>query len=1192
MTTTKSESQSIKNLPDYPAVEKLAAALWQQENAYHGAAVLVGAGFSRSGATTGDVGRKLPLWSDLSATLALELGADKYSDPLRLAQEYLAYFGKQTLHDLVKKEINDAAWTPGELHKSLLELPWSEVLTTNWDTLLERASMEVHQPVYNLVSKQEDLSSARSPRIVKLHGTVKVTEELVFTQEDYRKYPQRYAAFVNFSRQVFIENELCLLGFSGDDPNFLQWAGWVRDQLTTSTRRIYLVGALNLTAARRKYLEGLNVSPIDLSKLVAEYDDVDEKHARALEVFLLEMKSLKPKPARDWVPTPLHRTMLTSQELDATQNPVHAAVLLEQQLSILEADRKSYPGWLVCPASIRMQLQNQINDPYPTAENISALAPDGRAKLLYEIAWRRGTAYEMIHPWMVKELLTICDPAIPCILSKKQQMEVASLLLKNTKWFDDSESRLTEATTTAILEKNVSHWHESPDELTYHRAIVTRDNFDYAGLTKLVDKISTKNGLWKLRKASLLGELGRFAEGEACIASAHADLLRQYRNDRGSIYLLSRLAWAGWLARYTAMFSADKKFETYSSRYTEQQCDPWDDIDQLRRQISDELDRQRKNNEIEPSFAPGTYKDNSNTVTFNKELQSILLLNGLCTDVGMPLRWRNTSFLVEHASRLIELDEVDGLHRLALAIRAASSDTSDVLKKAFSRTQIACLSGSEANHLLARCIDAIAHWSSTLSAQNDERNDHAIGRLRVFVEVLARLSVRATPEQALGIFRLATELGKKPAFHHWWLFDALSHLLEYALESIPVSRHYEVLLDALSFPLPTEINIGDHGDWPNPAIKLPGNRSPSTFLDRRIDEIIERITPCSPKSGSALLRLLPLLEHEFLTYGEHQKITEKIWGASPGNPTLPETGLVRYVVLVLPSYDVNRTRDLVRTHLFDADDAKLFDPSLLSDIAGAALAEKVKEMPANEQALNYFNRLVMWRPRQNENDLFGLSTYKEKQTRELIGKVLAHSVVPSLSSDALTDENLEKLLSFHREVGSQETVMAFVYFAVADQRFDYRAEDAIRKGLQHKDSNNVAYASYALLKWTDLSGQSVTAKLISTLIYMIGSSRSVGLPAMLWTANQMYNKSHLSERDVDELVRTLPVIFDEASYRNVLHASRDAVSISLLRAACVRLARDLIEASKIQDEALLRVLEEARNDPLPEVRFATKTKIG
>ena len=651
MTTTKSESQNIKNLPDYPAVEKLAAALWQQENAYHGAAVMVGAGFSRSAARTGDVNRRLPLWSDLASTLAAELGANEHSDPLRLAQEYFAYFGKQALHDLIKKEVNDAAWTPGELHKSLLELPWSEVLTTNWDTLLERASMDVHQPVYNVVSRQEDLSSARSPRIVKLHGTVKATEELVFTQEDYRKYPQRYAAFVNFSRQVFIENELCLLGFSGDDPNFLQWAGWVRDQLTTSTRRIFLVGALHLTTAKRKYLEGINVAPIDLGNLVAEYDDGDARHARALEIFLQELTSLKPKPAWDWSPTRLHRPTLTSEELDATgKNPVYAAALLEQQLPILEADRKSYPGWLVCPASIRMQLQNQINDPYLTAKNISALAPHGRTKLLYEVAWRSGTAYELIYPWMAKELLTICDPAVPCILSKKQQMEVAWLLLKNSKWFDDSDSRLIEATTTAILEKNVNYWPESADELAYHRAIVARDSFDYATLTNLVEKISGRNSVWKLRKAALLSELGRFEEGETLIAIAYRELQTQYRNDRGSIYLLSRLAWADWLLRHAAILKSDPAFAAFPSRYQETHCNPWDHFENLRREIISEFERQQKNSDIELSFEPGRYKDNSNTWTFNKQRHSLQLLDGISSGVGVPLRWSSVNFLVDHAT--------------------------------------------------------------------------------------------------------------------------------------------------------------------------------------------------------------------------------------------------------------------------------------------------------------------------------------------------------------------------------------------------------------------------------------------------------------------------------------------------------------------------------------------------------------
>lgn len=114
--------KKLSSLPDYSALKKLASSLWQRDNTYHGAAVMVGAGFSRSAATTGDARKKLPLWNDFSQALATELNS-RSTDPLRLAEEYCAFFGKLALHDLIKKTVNDVAWSPGELHQRLLKLP-------------------------------------------------------------------------------------------------------------------------------------------------------------------------------------------------------------------------------------------------------------------------------------------------------------------------------------------------------------------------------------------------------------------------------------------------------------------------------------------------------------------------------------------------------------------------------------------------------------------------------------------------------------------------------------------------------------------------------------------------------------------------------------------------------------------------------------------------------------------------------------------------------------------------------------------------------------------------------------------------------------------------------------------------------------------------------------------------------------
>ncbi|HAA45562.1 MAG: hypothetical protein XD36_1557 [Halomonas sp. 54_146] len=1183
--------KDISSLPDYAALKKLASALWQQDNSYHGAAIMVGAGFSRSAASTGDASKKLPLWNHFSKKLADELGSGS-TDPLRLAEEYCAYFGKQALHDLIKQEINDAAWAPGELHKSLLGLPWSEILTTNWDTLLERASSEVHRPIYSVVSKQEDLSSARSPRIVKLHGTIDVTKDLVFTQEDYRKYPQQYAAFVNFSRQVFIENELCLLGFSGDDPNFLQWAGWVRDHLTTHSRRIYLVGALGLNSAKRKYLESVNVAPIDLDDLVTDYDERDVRHLEATKIFVQALQDLKPRQIWEWAPTQLHRTTTTGAESTKTHQDVsYAAKLLEEKLPSLEKDRLSYPDWLVCPYGQRFQLQGHITDPWPNPKNLPAMAETSKAKLLYEITWHHQVTFEAMPSWLANELLTVCDPDKPCALSKKQQLEIAVFLLKNTRWMDNSESKNISQTTSSILENGTRYWPESSDELAYHRAIVARDQFDYATLEQHVEKITSSNPVWKLRKASLLAELGQFDKGEALVAEAYKELLTQYRNDRNSIHIISRLAWAHWLMRGVDFSSFDKKFRAFPSSYRDSKCDPWDHIEHIRERISKELDKQQKKNAIEPLFEPGRFRDNANSVSFSNELHPLLLLEGISGIVGMPLRWNGVSFLVEQAARLAELDGVDNINRFALAIRSANSDTSEVLKKVFSRVHIACLPESDVTFLLNQCMLAINYWLKKREDKSSYASRVAIDRLRIFIEVLARASVRATAEQAKQIFRLAVSLGKKPEFHHIWLFDAVKHLSKFSLKSIPESHQHDVLLDALSFPLQSEINIRDHKAWANPVVKHPGKRPQGSALDRRIDEIIDHIAPCSPQSAPALLRLLPLIEKGFLTGEELNKIAQKVWGSETDLNNLPETGLLKYVLLEIPSPAPTAVKALVRRYLFEAKSPNLLNLEVLTDIANAAQAENIKEVPSVDQAVDYFEQLIVWRPNKDSSDMLGFSHNEEHQTAKLVGEVLARSVVPALPSGMLIEENFKKLCTFYSEVDAPETLIAFPHFSVADEIFIEPVERLIRQGLQSDDANKLAYASYALLIWRNQKESPAIDRLILRLIYLIGSSRMTGLSALLWTANQMYCKKYLSDESTESLVEILPVIFDNAGYRNISPFGRESVSVSFVRAACVRLARDIVGNGEHQNGELLRILKEAKQDALPEVRFAEMTNV-
>ena len=112
-----------------------------------------------------------------------------------------------------------------------IKLPWRDVFTTNWDTLLERARLSVPERPYSVVHSKDEIPLLAQPRIIKLHGSLDGHYPLIAAEEDYRAYPERHAPFVNTVQQAMMETVFCLIGFSGSDPNFLEWSKWVQDNL-------------------------------------------------------------------------------------------------------------------------------------------------------------------------------------------------------------------------------------------------------------------------------------------------------------------------------------------------------------------------------------------------------------------------------------------------------------------------------------------------------------------------------------------------------------------------------------------------------------------------------------------------------------------------------------------------------------------------------------------------------------------------------------------------------------------------------------------------------------------------------------------------------------------------------------------------------------------------------------------------
>ena len=129
----------------------------------------------------------------------------------------------------------------------------------------------------------------------------------------------------------------------------------------------------------------------------------------------------------------------------------------------------------------------------------------------------------------------------------------------------------------------------------------------------------------------------------------------------------------------------------------------------------------------------------------------------------------------------------------------------------------------------------------------------------------------------------------------------------------------------------------------------------------------------------------------------------------------------------------------------------------------------------------------------------------------------------------------------------------------------------------------------ALSHWAKLvrdgTLQELPRSLVDQLIATIETRQEAGLQAMLAAALSLLKENFLGAEDFDRLMYALSKICLEFRYEDIDLDSVRAVSISLVRAECVKLAVALKE--HITDDGTLRAwIDEAKSDSLPEVRFS------
>lgn len=637
----------MKHIPPsiLPYLEEISQCLWNKN-----ASIMIGAGFSMNAKAIFENAKSFPLWQDLGNAFYKKVRGEEicnaeysFFDPLKLAYEVESNFGRSVLDSILRSTIPDSEYKPSELHQSLLSLPWTDVFTTNYDTLLERAADLVSERNYKVVVHKDNLIHSIPPRIVKLHGCFSASTPLIISEEDYRTYPQKYAPFVNTVQQTLLENTLCLIGFSGDDPNFLKWIGWIRDNLgSQNAPRIYLIGALNLSSSQEKTLSQYNITCVDMSLC----EGVGKKnHQAGIKTFIEYCESRKKGGGYNEWELNKRLTYPSTNHIDKVTSDEVCKEILELIL-LWKDDRNSYPQWLITPYELRLKLWNYTKNWSSFFDSTNEIPPHILKEFIYEFLWRKEKS---LLPIFDNEVELICK-SISLDLNDKSLVDekTFNIILSLLRYYRE-EGKIKDWNELFKSAKNNFTDQNSNDYLIYENALFFLFENNATGLNDLLSRWASGNSssIWMYRKASILAEINKLTDARDLLEKA---LIKTRRKINSSLAMhdLSNISLESYIlvlltnVNYALSLQAGQWIQEAKDGYLERlndlkqyQCNPIQEMQLLELEIKHEPSHSQQVS-ISNGFDIGSRHTTHNYSIENKEVLNAFRFLRFFEDAALP----------------------------------------------------------------------------------------------------------------------------------------------------------------------------------------------------------------------------------------------------------------------------------------------------------------------------------------------------------------------------------------------------------------------------------------------------------------------------------------------------------------------------------------------------------------------------
>lgn len=920
-----------------PLLNEVAECLWSEQ-----AAVMIGAGFSRNASSD------FPDWNDLGdvfyeRTHGKAPGSEsKYLNVLKLADEMQAAFGRPALNQVIREAVPDLEHKPSSLHVDLLNLPWIDVFTTNYDTLLERACASVISRKYDIVVNQGDLVHSKKPRIIKLHGSFQSHRPFIITEDDYRRYPRDFVAFVNTVRQTLLENTLCLIGFSGDDPNFFQWVGWIRDNLdSNNSRRIYLIGVLNLSAAQERLLEQRNITLVNMS---ACEDLGKDDHEKGLDRFIRYVLSRKKDKGFKW-PRREHSARLDSESAEKLRSPDLNEDIRDQINRVVAEWRKQrlcYPGWQILPEYLHDYLWTGTWRWINYAVSCEDLAEFLDLELAFELNWRLEKCLCPLFSEQIGFFESVLerywnpqnwnskgkDIAAMCIDLQLSVMRFYREEGQQEKW-KGADAKIGSVFKFMSSEQKAT-WH-------HERSLSALFELDMQKLGDRMKEWEADESLpfFETKRASLLAETGQVHEAEKILKQS-LETIRAQSNIKPvnmDYSLVSQEAIIIVLLQYVqrARLGSEGKpwdeleiWEELSERrdvLKQHMCDPWNEIKIFRERLSRPAVEKPPFTEKQ-AFDIGQVTQTINIGGYDEEILAAYRFLRFCEDTAIPLRILNVSFQKKPAKEaLSRIHKRSSFWAMVTLVRMGEQKAVDHI---FNRESLARMNMDTVDDLIGKYLEALESRSKEIRQGGNFSPDN-LGKIlaKVLPEILSRLCCKCSLSAKHRLIHFLLEVYKSPYREN---YDDTKTLMRRLMASFTMHQQLDLIPELLDFPFTRSYEL----IAPNPFDFLYIDKKPAEDWARpaipaeKIDALLAQGLSADRSARQwAIFTLGHLHFLDLLTQDQRRRFADVLWNKldDTGFPdqTYNQGHFHRIAFAALPHpHDVNPV-SLFKNYIFNAE---------------------------------------------------------------------------------------------------------------------------------------------------------------------------------------------------------------------------------------------------------------------------------